>query len=297
MGRPPSGVADRHSAKEAAQAGARAEDDVSAQPRKQPGRQNAYCVQWRSAIATEDQARYTRWGLWLIGLTLGAGTIAAVAAWRTVATMDDTARRQLRAYISVEPGGIHPISAGPFVIGYVSLRNTGNLPAGKASWIINLDFSRDHKRKDFSPKEIDAEGSAVIFPRVAIFRATRRGETSVHQSSDDAPLFGTSTRARVIGCYFGDTYGQPGPVEGNSARNIRSRLALIFGAIFTSMMARLKCLPSRMTGDGLPSTSLGGPLPLPPGWPWDRCGQIFALEASAYCSSGIVTVKSPASSV
>ena len=180
---------DRHSAKEAAQAGARAEDDVSAQPKKQPGRQNADCVQWRSAIATEDQARYTRWGLWLIGLTLGAGTIAAVAAWRTVATMDDTARRQLRAYVSVEPGGIHPISAGPFVIGYVSLRNTGNLPAGKASWIINLDFSRDHKRKDFSPKEIDAEGSAVIFPRVAIFRATRRGETSVHQSSDDAPLF------------------------------------------------------------------------------------------------------------
>jgi hypothetical protein len=62
----------------------------------------------RSAIATERQADSAWYGVWLVGLTLfvtiGAAlvaVIAAMAAWRTLGTMQDTAERQLRAYIVV----------------------------------------------------------------------------------------------------------------------------------------------------------------------------------------------------
>jgi hypothetical protein len=68
--------------------------------RESGGRNSANCVQLRTAIATEAQAQYTKWGLWLLGLTFVATFIAARATWHTVHTVRDTSAQQLRAYVS-----------------------------------------------------------------------------------------------------------------------------------------------------------------------------------------------------
>ena len=69
-------------------------------PRESGARKSENCVQLRTAIATEAQARYTELGLWLLGLTFATTIFAARAAWQTVHTMRDTAEQQLRAYVS-----------------------------------------------------------------------------------------------------------------------------------------------------------------------------------------------------
>src|SRR5262245_1085654 len=51
------------------------EDAIPSEPKARSGRDSEKCVQWRSAIATEIQARYTRFGFWLVSLTL------AFTAW------------------------------------------------------------------------------------------------------------------------------------------------------------------------------------------------------------------------
>jgi hypothetical protein len=53
-----------------------------------------------------------------------------------------------RAYVAVEPLGIHLMIEGDRLIGHVGIRNAGRLPARKLSWFINI------KRSDKGNEEI-----------------------------------------------------------------------------------------------------------------------------------------------
>lgn len=70
-----------------------------------------FCQQVRMADAAEAQNRINSFGLGALIFTLIATGIAAYAALRTVWTMQDTAKRQLRAYIGHMPMGAHFESA------------------------------------------------------------------------------------------------------------------------------------------------------------------------------------------
>ena len=123
--------------------------DTSATGSDEPKKRNSnYCVQWRTAVATERQAEYSLTSLDLIRLTLAASVVAAfaagaaaVAAWRTVRTMQETGERQLRAYITIEDGAIflNSPAAGNVAV-FIRFKNGGATPCYKVrSWHL---FSR-----------------------------------------------------------------------------------------------------------------------------------------------------------
>jgi hypothetical protein len=60
-------------------------------------------IQLRTARATEAQARYAKWGLWLIGGTIFLTFGTVIAGFWTVSTMRDTGQRELRAYVAGIP--------------------------------------------------------------------------------------------------------------------------------------------------------------------------------------------------
>jgi hypothetical protein len=85
-------------------------------------------IQLRAARATEAQARYAKWGLWLIGGTIVLTFGTVVAGFLTLTTMRDTARKQLRAYVFVEPSTIEFEGTTPKAL-HFETRNTGETPA------------------------------------------------------------------------------------------------------------------------------------------------------------------------
>jgi hypothetical protein len=46
-----------------------------------------------------------------------------------------------RAYVAVEPLGVHLMVEGDRVIGHIGIRNAGRLPARQLSWFINIKHS------------------------------------------------------------------------------------------------------------------------------------------------------------
>jgi hypothetical protein len=71
--------------------------------------------------------------------------ILAIATWRLwLATRDlvrearNTAEKQLRAYVNVEPLGINPYSPGDFIVGHVAFHNTGQVWAKNVYSFIDI---------------------------------------------------------------------------------------------------------------------------------------------------------------
>jgi hypothetical protein len=97
-----------------------------------------YCVQRRSALASEYQGDVAKWAAGVGFLALAAAVVAAFAALRTVRTMQEIAKRELRAYVVAMPDlidfGRSTISA---VV--IDIRNGGNTPAKN----VQLSFATD----------------------------------------------------------------------------------------------------------------------------------------------------------
>jgi hypothetical protein len=74
------------------------------------------------------------------------------------------ARILQRAYIAVEPLGIHLMKNGSHLIGHVGIKNAGHLPARKLSWFINIRFGHsEEERDDFFPLQ-QGKGNIIIAP-------------------------------------------------------------------------------------------------------------------------------------
>ena len=110
---------------------AAATDDEEAKKKAAADREKEareYCVERRSAIAGERQADIARWAAGVSFLALVAAAFAVVFARRTLNTMNDTAKRQLRAYVVLNDTRLIDLfGANP---GFeVNFKNTGQTPA------------------------------------------------------------------------------------------------------------------------------------------------------------------------
>jgi hypothetical protein len=128
------------------------------------------------AISVALQALFT---LILIGLTVAyvIFTNRLRQATDTLATLAGeqsklTAAGQ-RAYLSVEPLGIALKVAGDSLLGHVSIRNAGHLPAHQVGWFVTIDKSIDGLKRDFPVG--DAHGTVVAPPGVRMPRGSRVG--------------------------------------------------------------------------------------------------------------------------
>jgi len=93
----------------------------------------------------------------------------------------DTARRQLRAYVSVEPEGISSYNPPDRVVARVRFHNTGSIFAKDVSTSINCELSDDGERESFPEGNIS--GNNVIAPRATILRGA---DESVLKSDIDS---------------------------------------------------------------------------------------------------------------
>lgn len=128
---------------------------------------------------------------------------SAQAAARTVASMEATAERQLRAYIAIESAFLDGIpKAGETITVSISVKNYGKTPAYKCVASVNcaiLDFDGD-KAADIFPDDLDAEFVGVIHPGAVLTKSRIRPSIS----GDEAR--GLLTRKKALWLFGKFTY-------------------------------------------------------------------------------------------
>ena len=77
-----------------------------------------------------------------------------------------------RAYIVVEPLGIHMNPRGTDLVGHVGIKNAGKLPARRLSWLININVSESREESNEFFPIAHGKGNIVIAP----------GATATHSS-------------------------------------------------------------------------------------------------------------------
>jgi hypothetical protein len=119
--------------------------------------------------------------LFTYGLFVATGCLvwATLKLWRvsqdTAEAQERDTRIVQRAYLSVEPGGIHahnekgrirlPGEKGPQQsVAQIKIQNAGHLPAREIKWLIEHKFSVDPRLNDFPIEEGRAEGGNVLPP-------------------------------------------------------------------------------------------------------------------------------------
>src|SRR5690349_7817857 len=106
---------------------------------------------------------------WMLASFTGLLAIFTARLWYT--TQKDTRILQ-RAYIAVEPLGIHLMQNGSELIGHVAMKNAGHLPARKVSWFVNIHASESGEEHDsLFPLQPD-KGNIVIVPGAAATRGS-----------------------------------------------------------------------------------------------------------------------------
>lgn len=109
---------------------------------RQDRRSSDLCAQWKAADAARDAASYSGWTL----LVSTFGTILLVwTLWETRAT----ARRELRAYVSIKPTKLRLDSKTGSVDVLLTIRNDGNTPAyrlaHRGAFLITAEPSAEHE--------------------------------------------------------------------------------------------------------------------------------------------------------
>jgi len=108
-----------------------------------------------------------RLGEWVLAI---ATFLLVAVTWGLVRSAERTARKQLRAYISIEPEGIGEYRPGDRVVPRVSFHNTGSVFAKYVATSINCELSDDGDRKVFDDGEVS--GNNVIAPNGRILRGS-----------------------------------------------------------------------------------------------------------------------------
>jgi hypothetical protein len=136
------------------------------------------CAQWKAADSAADSA----WWAWASGL-LGLGSLVGVIAALGIALHSnwiarDTAKRQLRAYLTVEPGGVCEADEGLHPVP-IDLINNGQTPAndlehGGDFLVITGDPRQfnpatDGRLGELDPDDAIASTDAVLGPNTNRF--------------------------------------------------------------------------------------------------------------------------------
>jgi len=107
-------------------------------------------------------------------LVIFAGLLAIFTAHLWYTTKRDTKILQ-RAYIAVEPLGIHLMQNGTELIGHVAIKNAGHLPARKVSWLVNIHASESGEERDSLFPLQHGKGNIVIAPGAVATRDSEKG--------------------------------------------------------------------------------------------------------------------------
>lgn len=119
----------------------------------QPGedqRDSDLCAQWKAADAAADSAWWAAVGSFASALSTVLVLAALYLAFRSNWIARDTAKRQLRAYIGVEPKGVYERDAHGFTVVPIYVHNFGGTPAYHVT--IHSWFSLEDSPMDFAPE-------------------------------------------------------------------------------------------------------------------------------------------------
>ncbi|MGY4504475.1 hypothetical protein ACVWYH_008432 [Bradyrhizobium sp. GM24.11] len=136
---------------------------------------------WLTKFACDAKLSDLLIALFTYGLFIATGWLvwATLKLWRaaqdTAETQERDTRILQRAYISVEPGGVHAHNARgriylkgdkgpPQSVPQIRIVNVGHLPARDIKWIIEHKFSEDRRLNDFPIDEDRGEGRNVLPP-------------------------------------------------------------------------------------------------------------------------------------
>jgi hypothetical protein len=97
-----------------------------------------------------------------------------------------------RAYISVEPDGLHPSTRGPpACVPTIEIGNVGNLPARNVRWTIHstLDFD-DRRPRDKLAITWPLEGEITLSPKIRMKQGALEPRVIRHDTESLRPQFG-----------------------------------------------------------------------------------------------------------
>jgi hypothetical protein len=120
----------------------------------------------------------------------GILAISTIGLW-TVTSLGIRAQAQdtrvlQRAYISVDPAGIHYMRDDRSkCVAHIEIRNSGNLPASKVKWNIREAFDKNPNRTHFGLNESKARGNNTLPPK----REMRQGGGTILDLKTDNRLF------------------------------------------------------------------------------------------------------------
>ena len=80
------------------------------------------------------------------GCDIPAEARVAAAARRA----DENPKIFQRAYVTVEPGGVDPLSCETGSVAQIEIINSGNLPAYDVAWSVAFAFDSNHSRQKFA---------------------------------------------------------------------------------------------------------------------------------------------------
>ena len=112
------------------------------------------------AIASRLAARANNWSALIIAIFAAILAIFTLAVWRSTQKLwtvtnqalqhaEQTSRKTLRAYLSVEPQGITEYAGHNLLVGQFQVRNIGKLPARDVSIYSTIGLDADAMRRNF----------------------------------------------------------------------------------------------------------------------------------------------------
>ena len=134
-----------------------------------------------SVCATDNVSRFTlcKIAVFLDGIAVSIAALATVAiafvTWalfRTSSKQNELTRILQRAYITVDPLGIKLRIQETRIMGFVGIKNAGNLPAEHVNWSTGICYSTDNSISDFPPLSQQV-GDVICAPGTVMSHGTR----------------------------------------------------------------------------------------------------------------------------
>jgi hypothetical protein len=140
-------------------------------PNGRPNRTSEICAAWSAADAAVESAHWTQVGIWVSGISGVFVLIALAFAFEANQIARRTAKRQLRAYVSVEPGGISKPEKG-LHSAPLNLINSGQTPA------YNMELGGDFIIMEGDPRNFDPKVHGRLTGAAATTDATLGANTN-----------------------------------------------------------------------------------------------------------------------
>jgi hypothetical protein len=173
------------------------------------------CAQKRMLVAAQEQSLFNKIGmlfsfctLVFTGWTAKAAVRAAKAAEdsagtadKTLKSIEETSKLELRARISVFAGGVNQLIGEDHGMGHVALKNVGKLPARNVSLWVDMMLS-DYREAKFDVPPDDEKVARVVQPGTEMSQGSK---TLIHLLD----LRTANRYAYVWGvAYYDDGYGR-----------------------------------------------------------------------------------------